>query len=157
MRTKLFIVTILIISVILVILYVQTKTPIENKKSSDSIKKIGENWWKNIFMGNWDVLFNNTVDENSNKISYECQSGVRISYMGFVGNTSALKIEDTEILCTDVKDSSLPTPSSQCTAIKYSLTNKLGNFTGYLFFIKVENEWKVQINCNLYKKGLVIR
>lgn len=156
---KLLIIIIIIISVILIIVYIQTKTSvdettIENKESSDLIKKSGENWWKNVFIGDWDGLFNNTVDENNNKLSYECQNKIKTAYEEFVGNTYLLEIEDARIPCASVKDASLP--SSNCIAVKYSLNNKLGNFTNYLFFVNAENEWKVQIDCKQYDKRIAL-
>jgi len=145
----------LLTSLLIVILFIsgctqQSETP-ENT-AEVKLQKIGELWWESVFTSNWDALFSNTVDKNSNPLNEECQNKIKAAYANFAGATYSVEFENTIIPCTNVTSSPLSIPSLECTAVKFILDSgtKFGKSTSYLFFIKSGNDWKVQIDCKWY-------
>jgi hypothetical protein len=114
-------------------------------------QKVGETWWNSIFTGDWNTLFTSTVDKSNNSLSSDCQNKIKAAYASFAGATYSLKMENTTIPCTIVH-SPLPIPSSECIAVNYALVTNtnFGNSTGPMFFVKIGNDWKVQIDCKWY-------
>jgi hypothetical protein len=112
-------------------------------------QEVGEAWWISIFRGNWDALFNYSVDSNNDSISTECQNSIKATYASFAGAAYSFMIDDATTPCADATNLSLPTG---CVYSHYSLNTSTiyGNFEGLLYFVDVGSEWRNQIDCIWY-------
>lgn len=153
---------ILLILILLIILASGCSQQIQKTNENESRpQEVFESWFNSTINGDWNNVFINMVDSDGNPYSENCKDSFKKSLGYRVGTQYQLNIKNIseEKQCREIPEYqrlaeafNVSIPNGLCVIISYSAQLKYPNVGTSneetdSFLLKVNNEWKVIIDC----------